>query len=106
MNVRRGSGMARSENSEYVSGNYFATFGVGCLTPGACCCPATTSRERLSLRFSAIQAWQTAHGADATIVGSTVIVQNQPDDDCWNFPSRIFRRPHRQRSACAVDSPE
>ena len=27
MNVRRGSGVARSENSEYVSGNYFATFG-------------------------------------------------------------------------------
>ena len=29
MTVRRGSEPAKSERSEYVSGNYFTTFGIG-----------------------------------------------------------------------------
>ena len=77
MNVRRGSGMARSENSEYVSGNYFATFGVGAYA-GRMLLPSDDQPGAALVAVLSYPAWQAAHGSDATIVGSTVIVQNQP----------------------------
>lgn len=77
MNVRRGSGMASSENSEYVSGNYFATFGVGPYA-GRMLLPSDDQPGAALVAVLSYPAWQSAYGSDATIVGSTVIVQNHP----------------------------
>ena len=75
--VRSGAAPARPMRSEYVSGNYFATLGVGAYagrllnesddTPGAA--PA------LVLSY---KTWQADFGADPAIVGSTVYVQMHP----------------------------
>ena len=77
MNVRRGSGVARSENAEYVSGNYFATFGVGAYA-GRMLLPSDDQPGAALVAVLSYPAWQAAHGSDATIVGATVMVQNQP----------------------------
>jgi macrolide transport system ATP-binding/permease protein len=75
--VRRESATAKPMRAEYVSGNYFATLGVGVYAgrplgegddkPGAA--PA------LVLSY---QAWKTEFAADPGIVGSTLIVQMHP----------------------------
>jgi predicted permease len=77
MNVRKGSGRASSEATEYVSGNYFATFGVGAYA-GRMLLPSDDQPGAALVAVVSYQAWQAAHGSDPTIVGSTVIVQNQP----------------------------
>jgi predicted permease len=77
MNVRRGSGVARPENAEYVSGNYFATFGVGAYA-GRMLLPSDDQPGAALVAVLSYPAWQAAHGSDATIVGATVMVQNQP----------------------------
>src|SRR6202041_1404612 len=77
MNVRVGSGTAKAESTEYVSGNYFITFG---LMPYAGRMLLTSDDQpgaALVLVLS-YQAWQNAHGADPSLVGSTVNVQNHP----------------------------
>ncbi|WP_446742704.1 ADOP family duplicated permease [Silvibacterium acidisoli] len=75
--VRRGAEPARPMRSEYVSGNYFATLGVGAYAgrvfdenddrPGAA--------PTLVLSY---KTWQADFAADPAIVGSTVYVQMQP----------------------------
>ena len=75
--VRYGAAPAKPMRTEYVSGNYFATLGVGAYagrplnenddTPGAA--PALV----LSYRT-----WQTDFAADPAVVGSTVYVQTHP----------------------------
>jgi predicted permease len=67
MNVRAGSGAAKAERTEYVSGNYFSTFGLGAYT------------GRMLLPSDDVPgAWQAAHGADPGVVGTTFYIQNQP----------------------------
>ena len=75
--VRKGSAPALPMRSEFVSGNYFTTLGVGTYAgrllnenddkPGA--------TPTLVLSY---KTWQTDFGADPAIVGSTVSVQMQP----------------------------
>lgn len=75
--IRKGAEPAKPMRSEYVSGNYFATLGVGAYagrllnesddTPGAA--PAIV----LSYK-----AWQADFAADPAIVGSTVYLQTHP----------------------------
>jgi macrolide transport system ATP-binding/permease protein len=75
--VRSGIAPAIHLRSEYVSGNYFATLGVGAYagrllnesddTPGAA--------PTLVLSYAA---WQADFAADPAVVGSTVYVQLQP----------------------------
>jgi len=75
--VRKGDAPARPMRSEYVSGNYFATLGVGAYagrllnenddTPGAA--------PTLVLSY---KTWQAEFAADPTIVGSSVYVQLHP----------------------------
>ncbi|HKV81497.1 MAG TPA: ABC transporter permease [Candidatus Sulfotelmatobacter sp.] len=77
MSVRVGNNMAKSERTEYVSGNYFPTFGVGAYAgrmlqssddvPGAA--PAAVI---------SYAAWQASHAADPGVVGSTFYIQSHP----------------------------
>ena len=75
--VRRGDALAKQLRGEYVSGNYFATLGLGAYagrplsdsddTPSAS--PATVVSYR---------AWQTEFAADPSLVGSTILIQAHP----------------------------
>src|SRR5271165_3470380 len=75
--ARRGSEPAKAQRSEYVSGNYFTTFGIGAFagrmlsetddTPGAP--PAAV------MSYSA---WQSDYGSDSSLLGSTFYIQGQP----------------------------
>jgi predicted permease len=75
--TRRGSEPAKSERAQYVSGNFFTTFGIGPFmgrvltdaddTPGAA--PAVVM---------SYQAWQSDYGGDPKVVGSTFYLQGQP----------------------------
>jgi predicted permease len=77
MNVRVGSGGAKAESTEYVSGNYFMTFGLGPYA-GRMLLPSDDQPGAPLVAVLSFQAWQAAHGADPSLVGSTVNVQNHP----------------------------
>ncbi len=77
VSARRGSEQAKSERAQYVSGNFFTTFGIGPFagrvlrdaddTPGAA--PAVVM---------SYQAWQSDYGGDPSVVGSTFYLQGLP----------------------------
>ena len=77
MNVRAGGGLAKAERTEYVSGNYFSTFGLGAYA-GRVLQPADDQPGAPPVVVISYQAWQAAHAADPSIVGSTVYMQNKP----------------------------
>jgi predicted permease len=68
---------AKPRLSEYVTGNYFATLGVGALVGRVLTLdddrPAASPVVVLSHHV-----WQTAYGSDASMVGSTLIVDSHP----------------------------
>ena len=75
--VRRGNAEAKSLHAEFVSGNYFSTFGLHAYagrlfadkddTPGAP--PATVI---------SYQTWQGEYASDPSIVGSTIYIEAKP----------------------------
>ena len=77
MTTRRGSEPAKSQRTQYVSGNFFGTFGIGPFagrvladkddTPGAA--PAAVM---------SYEAWQSDYGSDPRAVGETFYMQGQP----------------------------
>jgi len=77
MNVRSGPASARSERTEYVSGNYFSTFGLGAYA-GRVLIPNDDRPGAAPVAVISYQAWQAAHGADPSIVGSTFYIKSQP----------------------------
>jgi predicted permease len=77
MNVRIGSSPAKAEASEYVSGNYFSTFGVGAYA-GRMLASSDDVPGSTPVAVMSYDAWQAAHGGDNSIIGSTVYMQNHP----------------------------
>ena len=77
MSVRSGAGTARAERTEYVSGNYFSTFGLGPYA-GRMISPSDDLPGAALVAVLSYEAWQSAHGADPNIVGSTFDIQSQP----------------------------
>jgi len=75
--IRRGSEPAKSVRSEYVSGNYFSTFGVGAFT-GRALTEADDVIGAPPAAMMSYQTWQSKFGGDSSIVGSTVYIQSQP----------------------------
>jgi len=76
-NVRSGGATAKAEGGEYVSGNYFSTFGLGAYA-GRMLNDSDDVPGAAQVAVLSYQAWQTAHGGDPNIVGSTFYIQNQP----------------------------
>ncbi len=77
MNVRRGSEQAKAQIAEYVSGNYFGTFGLGAIAGR----PLTDADDKPGAPPAAVMSfeiWQTDYASDPSIVGSTFYVQNHP----------------------------
>jgi len=77
MNVRVGNNAAKAERTEYVSGNYFSTFGVGAYT-GRMFQSSDDVPRAAPVAVISYAAWQSAHAADPNVVGSTFFIQSHP----------------------------
>jgi predicted permease len=77
MNVRVGNNLAKSERTEYVSGNYFSTFGIGAYA-GRMLQPSDDVPGAAPVVVLSYAAWQSAHAADPSVVGSTFYLQSHP----------------------------
>ena len=77
MNVRVGNNAAKSERTEYVSGNYFSTFGIGAYA-GRMLQPSDDVPGAAPVAVLSYAAWQASHAGDPNVVGSTVHIQGQP----------------------------
>jgi predicted permease len=75
--VRRGQNTAQPKRGEYVSGNYFSTFGVGAFT-GRMFTDADDKPGAPPVTVMSYQAWQSDYAGDPSIVGSTIYLQSQP----------------------------
>ena len=77
MSVRPASGVARPERPEYVSGNYFLTFGLGAYA-GRTILPSDDQPGAPPVAVLSYEAWQAVHAGDASLIGSTLYLQGQP----------------------------
>ena len=77
MSVHAGTATAKPEIGEYVSGNYFETFGIGAFA-GRMLEPSDDVPGAAPVAVLSYQAWQIAHGGDPRVIGSAVYIQNQP----------------------------
>jgi predicted permease len=77
MTVRAGANVAKSERTEYVSGNYFSTFGVGAYA-GRMFQSSDDVPGAAPVAVLSYAAWQSAHAADPNVVGSTFFIQSHP----------------------------
>ena len=77
LTVRRGSEPAKALRTEYVTGNYFTTFGIGAFT-GRMLAPSDDTEGAAPAVVLSYQAWQSNYGSDPGIVGATLYIQGQP----------------------------
>src|SRR4029077_19583003 len=79
MSVRRQAveTTARALRSEYVSGHYFSTLGVGAFG-GRIITPEDDTPSAPPVAVLSHRAWQTTYGGDTAVVGSTFIIENHP----------------------------
>jgi len=77
MNVRVGNTMAKTERTEYVSGNYFSTFGVGAYA-GRMFQSSDDVPGAAPVAVISYAAWQSAHAGDRSVIGSTFFIQSHP----------------------------
>ncbi|WP_353061981.1 ABC transporter permease [Tunturibacter psychrotolerans] len=75
--TRRGSEPAKSERAQYVSGNFFTTFGIGPFV-GRMLTDADDMPGAAPAVVMSYQAWQSDYGGDPKVVGSTFYLQGQP----------------------------
>jgi len=75
--MRKGAAPARPMRSEYVSGNYFATLGVGAYA-GRLLNENDDAPSAAPTLVLSYKTWQADFAADPAIVGSTVFVQMHP----------------------------
>ena len=75
--IRAGAALARPMHSEYVSGNYFVTLGVGAYAGRPLNESDDTTAAAPALVVS-YRTWQTDFAADPRVVGSTIYVQTHP----------------------------
>ena len=75
--VRRGDAPADSLHGEFVSGNYFATLGLGAYA-GRLFGDRDDRAGSEPVVVLSYRAWQTEFGGDPSMVGSTIYVQTKP----------------------------
>jgi predicted permease len=68
---------ARPLTSEFVTGNYFSTLGVGALG-GRVLTPEDDKPSAAPVAVMSHHAWQTTYGADPSVVGSTFVIEGHP----------------------------
>ena len=77
MTTRRGSEPAKTQRTQYVSGNFFTTFGIGSFAGRV----LTDDDDRAGAAPVAVmsyEAWQSDYGSDLRVVGQTFYMQGQP----------------------------
>ncbi|HEY2820550.1 MAG TPA: ABC transporter permease [Candidatus Acidoferrum sp.] len=74
---REGEQVARALRSEYVTGNYFATLGVGPFA-GRVFTPADDKPSSSPVVVLSHRAWETNYAGDPKIIGATFDVQGHP----------------------------
>jgi predicted permease len=77
MSVRRGGSPAQSKPSEFVSGNYFNTFGIAAFAGRV----FTDNDDRVAAPPVAVmsyQSWQSDYGSDPSVIGGTFYLQSHP----------------------------
>ena len=77
VSARRGSEPAKSVGAQYVSGNFFTTFGIGPFA-GRVLTDADDTPGASPAVVMSYQAWQSDYGADPSVVGSTFYLQGKP----------------------------
>jgi predicted permease len=79
LSVRRGgdAGVARPLRTEYVTGNYFQTFGINAFG-GRVFTPSDDTPASPPVVVLSHHAWTAVYGADPTIVGASVNIQGHP----------------------------
>jgi predicted permease len=77
MNVRVGDTKAKAERTEYVSGNYFSTFGLGAYA-GRLLRPSDDFPGAAPVAVLSYAGWRASHAGDRSVIGSTFFVQSHP----------------------------
>ncbi len=79
LSVRRAgvASAARPLLSEYVTGNYFSTLGVGAFG-GRVFTPEDDKPSAPPVAVLSHHAWQTIYGGDPTVVGANVVIESHP----------------------------
>jgi predicted permease len=77
MNVRVGETAAKAERTEYVSGNYFSTFGLRAYA-GRLLQPSDDVPGAAAVAVLSYAGWQASHAGDRNVIGSTFFVQSRP----------------------------
>jgi len=77
VNVRSGQALAKAEIAEYVSGNYFSTFGLGAFA-GRMLVPSDDQPGATPVAVLSYQAWHINHAGDPRVVGMTFYILNKP----------------------------
>jgi predicted permease len=80
---------AKPLRSEYVTGNYFSTFGVGAFG-GRVFTPDDDRPASPPVAVLSHHVWQTTYGADSSVVGSTFIVEGHPFTVIGIAPAGFF----------------
>jgi predicted permease len=89
MSVRRGSEPAKSERTEYVSGNYFKTLGIGSFA-GRMLTDADDINGAAPVVVMSYQTWQSNYGGDSGVLGSTFYLQGHPMTVVGIAPAGFF----------------
>ena len=77
LTVRRASEVAKEQRVEFVSGNYFSTFGVGAFA-GRVISPIDDNAGAAPVAVLSYDVWRSDYGSDPHVVGSTFYIQTQP----------------------------
>ncbi len=79
LSVRRssGSGPAEAYQGEFVSGNYFATFGIGSFA-GRVIGPADDKLNAAPVAVMSYRTWAEHYGSDPSVIGSTFTINTVP----------------------------
>ena len=77
--VRRGENdrQAKPLRGEFVSGNYFSTFGVGAFA-GRAISPSDDQPSASPVAMLSYRTWQQQYGSDPSVIGSTFVVEGHP----------------------------
>jgi len=77
LTVRRNSEMARATRGEFVTGNYFSTFGIKPFL-GRLLLPSDDNPGAPPVAVLSYQAWQNDYAGDPSVVNSTFYIQARP----------------------------
>ena len=77
LTVRRNSEPARATHGEFVTGNYFSTFGIKPLL-GRMLLPSDDNAGVAPVAVLSYQTWQNDYAGDPSVVGSTFYIQGRP----------------------------